>query len=103
MTDTLQIDAKVLTWEESIEILNNIPQLPLNDRARAVCKLFRNPSPGIRQRALNIGAAVLTDDQLVDFIRNDADDVIRNAGLEILKLRGSRTFSRHRIIKRQRP
>jgi HEAT repeat protein len=92
MTDTLQIDAKVLTWEESIEILNNIPQLPLNDRAREVCKLFRNPSPGIRQRALNIGAAVLTDDQLVDFIRNGADDVIRNAGLEILKLRGARTF-----------
>lgn len=92
MTDTLQIDSKVLTWEESIEILNNIPQLPLHDRARQVCKLFRNPSPGIRQRTFNIGAAVLTDDQLIDFIRNDADDVIRNAGLEILKLRGARTF-----------
>jgi HEAT repeat protein len=93
MTDTLQIDSKVLTWEESIEILNNIPQLPIHERAREVCKLFRNPSPGIRQRALNIGAAVLRDDQLIDFIRNDADDVIRNAGLEILKLRGPQTFS----------
>lgn len=93
MTDTLQIDSKVLTWEESIEILNSIPQLPLHERAREVCKLFRNPSPGIRQRALNIGVAVLTDDQLIDFIRNDADDVIRNAGLEILKLRGPQTFS----------
>lgn len=93
MTDTLQIDSKVLTWEESIEILNNIPQLPIHERVREVCKLFRNPSPGIRQRALNIGAAVLTDDQLIDFIRNEADDVIRNAGLEILKLRGPQTFS----------
>ncbi len=93
MTDTLQIDSKVLTWEESIEVLNNLPQLSLHERTREVCKLFRNPSPGIRQRALTIGAAVLTDDQLVDFIRNDSDDVIRNAGLEILKLQGSRTFS----------
>jgi HEAT repeat protein len=67
--------------------------MALEERAKAVQKLFRNPSPGIRQRALSIGATVLSDDSIERFIRNEADDVIRNAGLEILKLKGKRSFS----------
>ena len=93
MVDTLQTEPVALNWEESMRILDILPQCSMEDRADKVSRLLRNPSPGIRQRALRIGVAVLSDDQLIEFIRNDADDVIRNAGLEIFKLKGSRSFT----------
>lgn len=93
MVNITDIDSPKLTWEESIYILDNLPGMSFDARAEAVKKLLRNPSPGIRQRALRIGAAVLSDEQLLSFIRDDADDVIRNAGLEILKLKGGHSFA----------
>lgn len=93
MVNSTKIESPKLSWEESIYILDNLPGMSFDARAEAVKKLFRNPSPGIRQRALRIGAAILSDEQLVSFIRDDADDVIRNAGLEILKLKGGHSFA----------
>ncbi|HEX5759895.1 MAG TPA: HEAT repeat domain-containing protein [Thermoanaerobaculia bacterium] len=80
------------TWDECMELLARLPALPLEARVEALETLVRNPSPGIRERALRLGAAILTDEQLVDYLRNDPDAVLRNAGLEIFKLRGGRSF-----------
>ncbi len=80
------------TWEECMEILDRLPSLPLDERVEALERLVRNPSPGIRERALRVGSAVLSDDQLTAYLRNDSDAVLRNAGLEIFKLRGGRSF-----------
>ena len=80
-------------WYECIELLDLLPSLETADRVAAIEKLVRNSSPGIRGRALRMGAALLSDDSLTSYLRNDEDDVLRNAGLEMLKLRGSRGFS----------
>ncbi len=81
------------TWEECMVLLDRLPGLPLEERAEVIEKLVRNPSPGIRERALRVGAAVLPDERLVDYLRSDSDAVLRNAGLEILKDRGKRSFA----------
>jgi HEAT repeat protein len=93
MDSALLIGRQETSWDECMKILEDLPVMVLSERAEAVGILLRNPSPGIRQRALHIGAAVLHDEQLVSYLRDDSDDVIRNAGLEILKLKGIRSFS----------
>lgn len=80
------------TWEECMELLDGLPALPLERRAQVLEQLVRNPSPGIRKRALRIGVAVLGDATLVDYLRRDADAALRNAGIEILKARGGKSF-----------
>lgn len=81
------------TWEECIALLDSLPSLSIDERVEALEKLIRNPSPGIRSRALRMGAAVLPDEDLKRYLRSDADDVLRNAGVEMLKMRGNRGFS----------
>ncbi|MEM8963527.1 MAG: HEAT repeat domain-containing protein [Acidobacteriota bacterium] len=80
------------TWEECIELLDRLPAMPVESRIDAIERLIRNPSPGIRSRALRMGAAVLPDERLKEYLRSDADDVLRNAGVEMLKMRGNRGF-----------
>lgn len=80
-------------WYECIELLDRLPAMKKGERVEAIERLVRNASPGIRGRALRMGAALLSDDALTAYLRNDADDVLRNAGLEMLKIRGSRGFS----------
>ncbi len=81
------------TWQECIELLDNLPSMPKEERIEAIERLIRNPSPGIRSRALRMGAAALPDDRIKEYLRSDADDVLRNAGLEMLKMRGNRGFN----------
>lgn len=78
------------TWEHSIELLERLPTLPTRERVDAVELLFRSASPMVRERALRTGAVVVPDDRIEAYLRSDADDVARNAGLEMLKLRGSK-------------
>lgn len=44
----------------------------------------------VREGALRVGAMTLADDALVGLLREGADDVLRNAGLEMLVQRGQR-------------
>jgi len=81
------------TWQECIELLDNLPSMPKEERIAAIERLIRNPSPGIRSRALRMGAAAIPDERLKDYLRSDADDVLRNAGVEMLKMRGNRGFN----------
>ncbi len=81
------------TWRECIELLDRLPSMPIEDRVDAIERLIRNPSPGIRSRSLRMGAAAIPDERLKEYLRSDADDVLRNAGLEMLKMRGNRGFS----------
>ncbi len=90
------------SWAHSLSQLEALPSLPITERAAVVEELIRNPRPGIRERALRVGVAVLSDDTLVEFLRSDADAVVRNAGLEILKQKGSRGFEiASRLLKDQ--
>ncbi len=79
------------TWEECLELLQHLPALSAEARAEAIETLIRNPEPALRETALRTGAAVISDERLEAMLREDADDVLRNAGLEMLKLRGVRS------------
>ena len=81
------------SWEESMRLLDRLPSLTVEERAEAIKVLLRNSSPGVRERALRVGAAVLPQATLAEYLRDDEDAVLRNAGLEILKLRGPRSFA----------
>ncbi len=81
------------TWQECIELLDRLPSMPIEERIEAIERLIRNPSPGIRSRSLRMGAAAIPDERIKEYLRSDADDVLRNAGLEMLKMRGNRGFS----------
>jgi HEAT repeat protein len=80
------------SWEECVEILERLPSLPVDSRIEALERLVRNPSPGIREQALRIGATLLPDNRLTEYLRNDSDAVLRNAGSEIFRLRGGRSL-----------
>ena len=73
-------------------LLRELPSLPLADRKGVIEKLMHNPSPGIRERALRVGSAVLDEDVLVSYLRSDSDAVLRNAALEILKGKEGNSF-----------
>lgn len=80
------------SWDECVEILERLPSMPADTRVEAVERLVRNPSPGIREQALRIGASVLPDSRLTEYLRNPADAALRNAGSEIFRLRGVRSL-----------
>ena len=71
------------SWDLCIEELEALPSRPLEERVEVVERLIRSPLPGIREQALRVGIAVLSDEVLVNYLRSDADAVVRNAGLEI--------------------
>ena len=81
------------SWEDCMEMLDKLPSMPLDARLESLELLFRNSSPGIRERALRVGAAILPDDKLVAFLRDDADAVLRNAALEMVKAKAGRGYS----------
>lgn len=81
-----------ISWDAATRLLEGLPALPPSQRIGAIERLVRIPSPGIRERALRLGASLLPEDRLVEHVRNDADATLRNAGLEMLKLRGARSF-----------
>lgn len=87
------VETQAPGWDECIQLLDQLPSLPIDARVRAVERLVRNPSPGIRQCALRVGAAVLPDERVIEYLREEADDVIRNLGLELMKIRGRRGFA----------
>lgn len=80
------------SWDECVEILERLPAMPVANRVEALERLVRNPSPGIREQALRIGASVLPDSRLTEYLRDPADAALRNAGSEIFRLRGVRSL-----------
>jgi len=68
-------------------------RLEAAERRDLILTMIRGGSSDLRDRALRIGAETLPESIFVALLRDDADDVCRNAGLEMLKLRGRRSFS----------
>ncbi len=81
-----------LSWDGAMRLLEALPAMPPGERGAQVELLVHNASPGIRERVLHLGANLLPEERLAEHLRNDHDAVLRNAGLEMLKLRGARSF-----------
>lgn len=77
---------------ESLRLLQILPSMDIEERRAIIDRLARNPSPYVRQRALHMGSVLLPEEQMVDYLRNDADDIERNIGLEMLKMRGQKAL-----------
>lgn len=89
----MQLSASIdSSWDVCIDELEALPSRPIEERIEIVERLIRNPLPGIREQALRVGIAVLSDEVLIEYLRSDADAVVRNAGLEILKKKGSQSL-----------
>ena len=65
----------------------------MDDRQELLLTMLRGSSSDARDRCLRIGAETLPEEALVALLREETDDVARNAGLEMLKLRGRRSFA----------
>lgn len=76
--------------EEALAVLENLAGLGDKERREAISQVIKNPSPAVRTPALRVGASVLSDDNLTSLLREGTDDMLRNAGLEMLKMRGRR-------------
>jgi HEAT repeat protein len=92
MNPTITPQIQEPSWDECMGLLADLPGMAVDQRTQVIERLLRSSSPGIRERALRMGVATMPDETLVTFLRNDADAVLRNAALEILKKRGSRSF-----------
>lgn len=77
----------------AMERLAALPGLAPDERHAAIVDLARDRSAAVRGEALRVGAVVLPDDSLVRLLREPADAALRNAGLEMLKMRGARALS----------
>ena len=87
-----------LSYEGCLAILSRMPHLDVDAQLEAFERVLRFPDATIRRKALGIGASLLSDDRLVDFLRDGADDVRRNAGIEMLKLRRRRAFNLAKLL-----
>jgi HEAT repeat protein len=82
----------------SLRELAVLPQLSQTERASVLERLFRDPSPDVRQAAVRMGAMFLQEDTVVAYLRNDSDDVLRNAAAEMLKHCGPRSVALARLL-----
>ncbi len=71
------------------DVLATVPYLPAAQGREVIERLVRDPRPAVRGPALRVGASVLPQKCLVRYLRDEADDGLRNAGREMVKLRGS--------------
>ncbi len=74
-------------------LIPNAARFNAEERQELLLTMIRGGGNELRERALRIGAETLPEPALVALVREEADDVIRNAGLEMLKLRGRRSFA----------
>jgi len=82
-----------LSWQNCINLLKEIPNLPTDKQIRTIEYLIHYPSPWIRQRAIKIGAMLLPENKLINYLRHQQDDVLRNTAIEILKQKGVNILS----------
>ncbi|MEM8964319.1 MAG: HEAT repeat domain-containing protein [Acidobacteriota bacterium] len=73
-------------------LLDQLPAMDVDEQLATLERLIHVPDIDFRRRVIGMGSAILTEERLVDFLRDEADDVRRNAGVEMLKLRRQRAF-----------
>jgi HEAT repeat protein len=80
-------------WPTVAAVADILPMLDSEQRREAFEWLLRVTSAPLRARLLEAGSHFLEDEVLIAYLRERHDDVRRNAGLEILKRRESRSFA----------
>ncbi len=78
-----------ISSQDCIKLLQDITSFPYDEQIKTIEYLIRNPNPWIRQRAIIVASVLLNENQLLKYLRNEGDDVLRNTALEILKKKGN--------------
>ncbi len=75
----------------NFRLLDLLPSMTPDEQLEVFEQVLKSPRPQVRQKALGIGAAILSEHRLLEYLRQE-DDVRRNAALEMLKLRRQRSL-----------
>lgn len=76
----------------NFKLLDLLPTMTPDQQLEVFERIIKSNNPAVRPRALGLGAAILTNSRLLEYLREE-DDVRRNAAVEILKLRRKRSLN----------
>lgn len=76
----------------NFKLLDLLPTMSPDEQLEVFERVIRSSNPAVRPRALGLGAAILSNNRLLEYLRQE-DDVRRNAAVEILKLRRQRSLN----------
>ena len=76
----------------NFKLLDLLPTMSPDEQLEVFERVIKSSNPAVRPRALGLGAAILSNSRLLEYLRED-DDVRRNAAVEILKLRRQRSLN----------
>ncbi|MEL7059697.1 MAG: HEAT repeat domain-containing protein [Acidobacteriota bacterium] len=76
----------------NFKLLDLLPTMTPDEQLEVFERIIRSHNPAVRPRALGLGAAILSNSRLLEYLRQE-DDVHRNAAVEILKLRRQRSLN----------
>ena len=76
----------------SFKLLDLLPTMTPDEQLEVFERVIKSKNPAVRPRALGLGAAILSNSRLLEYLREE-DDVRRNAAVEILKLRRRRSLN----------
>jgi hypothetical protein len=76
----------------NFKLLDLLPSMSPDEQLEVFERVIKSANPAVRPRALGLGAAILSNSRLLEYLREE-DDVRRNAAVEILKLRRQRSLN----------
>jgi HEAT repeat protein len=76
----------------NFKLIDLLPTMTPDEQLEVFETIIKSANPTVRPRALGLGAAILSNSRLLDYLRQE-DDVRRNAAVEILKLRRQRSLN----------
>ena len=76
----------------NFRLLDLLPTMDPDEQLEVFERVLQSPRPQVRQRALGVGAAILSDSRLLAYLHED-DELHRSAAVEMLKLRRQRSLS----------
>ena len=76
----------------NFKLLDLLPTMSPDEQLEVFERVIKSSNPAVRPRALGLGAAILSNSRLLEYLREE-DDVRRNAAVEILKLRRQRSLN----------
>ena len=76
----------------NFKLLDLLPTMTPDQQLEVFERVIQSSNPAVRPRALGLGAAILSNSRLLEYLREE-DDVRRNAAVEILKLRRQRSLN----------
>ncbi len=76
----------------NFKLLDLLPTMSPDQQLEVFERVIKSSNPAVRPRALGLGAAILSNSRLLEYLREE-DEVRRNAAVEILKLRRQRSLN----------